>query len=82
MKLYYVNRNPNQIGNHELHLATCNHLPNIFNRVCLGDYKTPHEALHDAKKIYPSATVCNTCLENHNEKIKPIPFYKKWFRKK
>lgn len=83
MKLYYISRYPNQNGNHELHKANCSHLPNIFNRIWFGEYKTQQEALHDALKMFPNLTACSNCLESANSKNKkPQPFYKKWFKTK
>lgn len=77
MKLYYINRNPNSSGEHELHLATCSELPNIFNRACLGDFKLLSEATLEAKKLYPSVTNCNHCLNSKTQPEKKEPFYKK-----
>lgn len=80
MKLYYINRNPSLNGNHELHVATCNNLPNIFNRKYLGEYSTLSEATREAQKQYPNTIPCNNCIEQTIEK--PIPFFKKWFPRK
>jgi hypothetical protein len=82
MKLYYLNRYPNQEGYCELHLISCNQLPNIFNRICLGDFETQEEALLDSKKKHPKTIYCTNCLEANQNNTKPTPFFKKWFFKK
>jgi len=82
MKLYFINRNPNQDDQYELHIASCNQLPNIFNRRCIGDYSTNQEALQETKKKYPKVIYCSYCLSIPEKPQKPIPFYKRWFHKK
>lgn len=80
MKLYYVDKNQNQNGHHELHIATCVHLPNLFHRKYLGNYNTLSEASHHAKKHYQNTVACIHCIQQKTQTT--IPCYKKWFRKK
>ncbi|HQA74724.1 MAG: hypothetical protein R2805_11935 [Flavobacterium sp.] len=80
MKLYYIDRYPNQDNNYELHIANCNLLPNIFNRACLGNFDNQEEALLEANKKYPKSILCTNCLKAEHNKAKP--FFKRWFQKK
>lgn len=80
MKLYYVDKNPIKNNQHELHIATCSVLPNIFHRKYLGQYQTLTEANRYAKKHFENTVNCIHCIQQTIET--PIPFYKRWFNKK
>ncbi|WP_346868152.1 MULTISPECIES: hypothetical protein [unclassified Clostridium] len=64
MNLYYVNKNAQTNGDHEVHKSTCNHMPNSENCLYLGVFNTCKEAVKEAKKHY---TKCNGCYYCSNE---------------
>ena len=61
MAYYYVNRNPQPNGEHEVHKSGCKHMPNEQNRIFLGDFYTCFEAVRTAQKIYPNTNGCYYC---------------------
>ena len=61
MTKYYVNKNPQANGDHEVHKESCPVLPDEENRRYLGDFATCHEAVREARKIYPTADGCRIC---------------------
>ena len=38
MKLYYVNKNAQDTGEHEVHASGCSYMPNEENRLYLGSF--------------------------------------------
>jgi hypothetical protein len=62
MDLYYVNKNAQSNGTHEVHKASCTFLPATIYRKHLGYFKNCYEAVKEAKKTYPySADGCHYC---------------------
>jgi len=61
MTIYYVNKNAQANGDHEVHTSTCSHLPDSNNRIYLGIFSTCKEALAEAKKYYSQADGCYYC---------------------
>jgi hypothetical protein len=61
MKKYYVNRNAQSNGDHEVHTETCSFLPNVHNRLYLGNFSNCKDAVAEAKKTYPTADGCAYC---------------------
>ncbi len=63
---FYVNKNAQNNGDHEVHRATCSWLPDPDNRHYLGDYSTSQEAIREAKKYYDQVNGCYYCCpESH-----------------
>ncbi|WNM19128.1 hypothetical protein [Flavobacterium capsici] len=58
---YYVNKNAQSNGDHEVHKETCIYLPRLENRKYLGDFTNCRDAVKEAKKTYPTANGCKTC---------------------
>lgn len=58
---YYVNRNAQPGGDHEVHMASCSYLPAPKNRVYLGDFRSCEAALREARKHYAQADGCHYC---------------------
>lgn len=50
MSHYYVNKNAQANGDHEVHTTGCSFMPNEENRVFLGDFGTCGPAVTEAKK--------------------------------
>lgn len=61
MKKYYVNKNKQSNGDHEVHDADCKYLPNIENRIYLGEFSNCKPAVTEAKKTYSQSNGCKTC---------------------
>ena len=61
MEKYYVNKNAQSNGDHEVHDADCNYLPIADNRKYLGEFYSCKGAVTEAKKTYSSANGCYYC---------------------
>ncbi len=62
MELYYLNKNSQNTGEHEVHKRTCSFLPEERNRVYLGMFTNGKEAVKEAKNIgYSTADGCYHC---------------------
>ena len=58
MAYYYVNKNAQDNGDHEVHTSGCSYLPSAGNRQPLGEFSSCHGAVLEAKKYYNQ---CNGC---------------------
>lgn len=58
---YYVNKNAQSNGDHEVHTATCSFLPESGNRIYLGDYTACSPAVTKAKQHYTQSNGCFYC---------------------
>lgn len=62
MPRYYVNKNAQSNGDHEVHQSTgCPTPANEENRLYLGIFQTCHGAVREAKKHYPQSNGCANC---------------------
>lgn len=61
MALFYVNKNPQENGDHEVHEYGCTHAPNSENAEYLGNFSSCREAVKEARKKYPTADGCYYC---------------------
>lgn len=62
MEFYYLNKNAQSTGEHEVHKETCSSLPEERNRVYLGVFNNGNEAVEKAKSIgYSTADGCKNC---------------------
>jgi len=61
MDNYYVNKNAQSNGDHEVHTGTCFYLPSIENRLYLGLFSSCADAVKEAKKTYPQSNGCYYC---------------------
>ena len=61
MTTYYVNKNEQANGDHEVHNFTCAYLPATSNSIYLGDFSNCSDAVREAKKHYRQANGCYTC---------------------
>jgi len=64
MKKYYVNKNAQANGDHEVHAAGCPYIPLAHNRIYLGEFSSCRSAVAAAKKYYSQ---CNGCYYCANE---------------
>ena len=58
---YYVNKNPQPTGEHEVHCDGCDYLPEPQHREYLGYYSTCQEAVRAAKELYHNVDGCYHC---------------------
>lgn len=58
---YYVNKNAQANGDHEVHEQTCSFVPDEPNRVFLGDHQSCSPAVAAAQGIYPQSNGCYYC---------------------
>ena len=61
MAKYYVNKNAQANGDHEVHKDGCSFMPHVDNRKYLGEFDSCHGAVREAKKTYPTANGCYYC---------------------
>jgi len=58
---YYVNKNVQANGDHEVHESGCSYMPDDENRIYLGDFSNCHAAVNEAKRYYPQSNGCYYC---------------------
>lgn len=68
MAIYYVNKNAQSTGEHEVHVTTCSYLPNLENRLYLGDFTSCGPAKAEAKKHYSNVDGCAYCSPSCHKK--------------
>jgi len=61
MKKYYVNKNAQSNGDHEVHDEDCIYIPAVNNRKYLGEFFSCKGAVTEAKKTYSKSNGCRTC---------------------
>lgn len=61
MSRYYVNKNAQSNGDHEVHKSGCDRMPEEANRLYLGDFSNCREAVAAAKKYYTQSNGCFYC---------------------
>lgn len=61
MGSYYVNKNAQLNGDHEVHVSTCSRLPIAENRNYLGVFSNCKDAVLAAKKLFAAADGCYYC---------------------
>ena len=64
MAMYYVNKNAQTNGDHEVHKKGCSFIPKPENRTYLGDFITCKSAVTQAKKYYSQVDGCYYCSNN------------------
>lgn len=61
MSKYYVNKNAQSNGDHEVHTTGCSHMPNPENRLYLGEFTSCAPAVRKAKDTYAKSNGCYYC---------------------
>ncbi|THF60344.1 hypothetical protein E6O51_14145 [Pseudothauera rhizosphaerae] len=61
MSHYYINKNQQANGDHEVHIDTCSYLPSEPNRIYLGNYYSCAPAVAEAKRRWPTNRI-NGCF--------------------
>lgn len=65
---YYVNKNAQSKGEHEVHTGSCSYLPDADNRIYLGDFSNCKEAVKEARKYYDNVDGCYYCCNDCHTK--------------
>jgi hypothetical protein len=66
---YYLNKNPQNNGDHEVHKESCYWLPSSTNRIFIGVFSNGIAAVRHAKAMYPTAKIdgcVHCCNEAHH----------------
>lgn len=64
---YYYNINADNNGYHEVHTETCSFLPDVSNRIYIGNFSTCREAIAEAQRKHSFMDFdgcyfcCNSC---------------------
>lgn len=66
MASYYVNKNAQLNGDHEVHTTGCSFMPEASNRIYLGDFTSCSAAVQEAKKHYQRSNGCFYCAKECN----------------
>lgn len=61
MSRYYVNKNGQSNGDHEVHRESCSWLPETENRIYLGYYDNCKDAVKKAREYYSKVNGCYYC---------------------
>lgn len=61
MPRYYVNKNAQANGDHEVHATGCSFMPVPENRIYLGEFSTCTEAVREARKYFSQVNGCYYC---------------------
>ena len=61
MARYYVNKNSQQNGDHEVHTTGCSFMPEEKNRIYLGDFSGCRQAVVKARAHYAKSNGCYYC---------------------
>jgi len=61
MAQYYLNRNAQPTGEHEVHTSICPFLPALSNRIYLGEFINCADAVKEARKYYNNVDGCYYC---------------------
>jgi ferredoxin len=61
MDLYFVNKQVQPNGDHEVHKQTCAYLPSAANQQSLGWHSSCREAVRAAKAFYSQCNGCYWC---------------------
>jgi hypothetical protein len=59
---YYVNKNAQSNGEHEVHKSGCSYMPSEEHRIYLGSFRSFNDAIKEAKKYYSNLNGCYYCL--------------------
>ena len=63
MSHYYVNKNAQSNGDHEVHKYGCAWLPKVENRIYLGYFDSCVKAVSKAREHYVQVNGCYHCSE-------------------
>ena len=68
MPSYYVNKNIQPTGEHEVHKEGCHRMPELQNRVYLGYFSNAIDAVREARRYYTKVDGCYYCSNDAHKK--------------
>lgn len=68
MQAYYVNRNEQETGEHEVHKYGCYRMPQLQNKIFLGYFLNAKDAVREAKRYYNNVDGCYYCCSEAHKK--------------
>lgn len=68
MPAYYVNKNIQPTGEHEVHKEGCHRMPELQNRVYLGYFSNAIDAVREARRYYTNVDGCYYCSNEAHKK--------------
>lgn len=68
MPLYYVNKNKQLTGEHEVHKEGCYRMPEPQNSLYLGYFSNAIDAVHEARRYYTNVDGCYYCSSEAHRK--------------
>jgi len=66
MAHYYVNKNAQANGDHEVHTTGCRFMPAAENRIYLGDFANCYPAVREARRYFTQVDGCYFCARECN----------------
>jgi hypothetical protein len=63
MTSYYVNKQAQTSGDHEVHTGNCSRLPNQANQKYLGQFSNCRDAVREARKHFRQVNGCYYCCK-------------------
>jgi len=63
MDKYYVNKNAQSNGDHEVHKEGCSYMPLVGNKLNLGSHTGCSSAVKKAKETYSKSNGCYYCCK-------------------
>ena len=67
-KHYFVNKNAQSTGEHEVHAEGCSYMPEILNREDLGYFENCKDAIKKARECYKDVDGCFYCCNECHTK--------------
>ena len=64
MRMYYVNKDAQDNGDHEVHTLACQRLPEEDNRIYLGSFDSCEPAVVVAMSYYDQVNGCYWCARD------------------
>ena len=68
MSHYYINKNEQPTGEHEVHKEGCFRMPEIQNRIYLGFFSDAKDAVQEARKIFYNVDGCFYCANEAHKR--------------
>lgn len=68
MARYFVNRNAQPTGEHEVHKEGCYRMPETQNRIYLGLFSDAIEAVREARRYFDDVDGCYYCASEAHRK--------------
>ncbi|MBQ9313676.1 MAG: hypothetical protein IJ220_01555 [Clostridia bacterium] len=68
MARYYVNKNSQSTGEHEVHKEGCYRMPLTQNQIFLGYFPNANYAVREAKRYFDNVDGCYYCCSEAHRK--------------